>query len=203
VKKGEIFVIVGGSGCGKTTLLKHMIGLLRPMKGDVKIFGKSIVNASWDEKRKIMRHFGVLYQTGALFGSLTLAENIALPLEEFSGLPLNKIMERVNEKLKLVDLDGFQKFMPFELSGGMRKRAGFARALALDPEILFFDEPSTSLDPITSAHLDELIMNVRNKLRTTMIIERMNWTVFSPSQTGSSCLTKEARDFSPRAVPTG
>ncbi len=170
VRKGEIFVIVGGSGCGKTTLLKHMIGLIPPMRGDIRIFGESIVKADWEGKRRIMRRFGVLYQTGALFGSLTLAENVALPLEEFTDLTPPKIMERVNEKLRLVALDGFQKFMPYELSGGMRKRAGLARALALDPEILFFDEPSTSLDPITSANLDKLILGVREKLGTTMVI---------------------------------
>ncbi len=170
VRKGEIFVIIGGSGCGKTTLLKHMIGLLPPMAGDVLIKGQSIVRADWDEKRKIMRNFGVLYQTGALFGSLSLMENIALPLEEYSGYPTRKIKEIVREKLRLVNLDGAEKLMPSELSGGMRKRAGLARALALDPDILFFDEPSTSLDPLTAASLDELIMGIRKDIGTTIVI---------------------------------
>lgn len=170
IYKGEIFSILGGSGCGKTTILKHMIGLWQPIKGDVFIKGKSIVQASWDEKRKIMRYFGVLYQTGALFGSLSLGENIALPIEEFTDYEPEKIKEIVHEKLKLVNLDGYENYMPCELSGGMRKRAGLARAFALEPEILFFDEPSSGLDPVTAAKLDELILNFRKTLGTTMVI---------------------------------
>ncbi len=170
VYEGEIFLIVGTSGCGKTTLLKNLIGLLPPIAGDIFIHGKSIVNSSGDEKREIMRKFGVLYQTGALFGSLSLMENVALPLEEFSGYSPGKIRSIVDEKLKLVNLDGFQKFLPSELSGGMRKRAGLARAMALDPNMLFFDEPSSGLDPLTAANLDELILNIRKNLGTTMVI---------------------------------
>lgn len=170
ISKGEIFLIVGTSGCGKTTLLKNMIGLLPPLSGDVFINGKNISRAEGEEKRNIMRQFGVLFQTGALFGSLTLEENVALPLEEFSGYSKEKIKEIVDEKLRLVNLDGFQKYLPSELSGGMRKRAGLARAMALDPELLFFDEPTSGLDPLTAASLDELILSIRKKLGTTMVI---------------------------------
>ena len=170
VFKGEIFMILGGSGCGKSTLLKHMIGLYKPMSGDVIINGKSIVNTDGAGKREIMRSFGVTYQGGALFKSLTLTENISLPLEEYTGYPKDVIEKIAERKLELVGLDGFGDYMPSEISGGMAKRAGIARAMALDPELLFFDEPSAGLDPISSAKLDELILNLRNKTGTTMLI---------------------------------
>jgi len=170
IEKGEIFVIIGGSGCGKSTILKHLIGLYKPMSGDILINGKSIVNASADEKRSMMRTFGVLYQSSALFSALSIAENIALPIEEYTDLSEDDICARVNEKLNLVGLDGVGSKMPSELSGGMKKRAALARAMALDPETLFFDEPSTSLDPVTAAMLDRLIIDLRNRLGTTMVI---------------------------------
>lgn len=170
INKGEIFVIIGGSGCGKSTILKHLIGLYEPMKGDILINGKSIVKASSGEKRRMMRSFGVLYQSSALFSALSIAENIALPIEEYTDLSEDEICARVNEKLSLVGLDGVGSKMPSELSGGMKKRAALARAMALDPEILFFDEPSTSLDPVTAAMLDRLIIDLRRRLGTTMVI---------------------------------
>jgi len=170
VPKGEIFVILGGSGCGKSTLLKHIIGLNNPIAGDVKINGESIVNANLDQKEKLMRNFGVLYQSAALFSSLTLAENIALPLKEFTNLSDEMIRATASLKLSMVALDGFEDFNPSEISGGMKKRAGLARAMALDPDILFFDEPSAGLDPISSAELDQLILEIREVKKTTMVI---------------------------------
>ncbi len=170
VRRGEIFFIMGGSGCGKSTLLKHLIGLLEPISGDILIYDKSIVNATEDDKLALMRHFGVTYQGGALFGSLTVAENVAMPLEEYSGLSRAEIAAEVEKKLELVGLKGFGRYMPSELSGGMCKRAGLARALALDPKLLFFDEPSAGLDPISSAAQDRLIRELRDKLGTTVVI---------------------------------
>lgn len=170
IKKGEIFAILGGSGCGKSTTLKHLIGLYEPMSGDILINGKSIVNAEEDEKELLMREFGVLYQSGALFSSLTLEENVSFPMKEFTNLSDDVISSLSKFKLSLVGLEKFSEFSPAEISGGMKKRAGLARAMALDPDILFFDEPSAGLDPISSADLDRLILELRDKLGTTMII---------------------------------
>ncbi len=170
IKKGEIFFIMGGSGCGKSTLLRHMIGLLKPAKGTIYFRGENFSDA--DEKRKIemLRQFGVLYQGGALWSSMTLAENVALPLREFSKISEQDALDIVDLKLSLVGLRGFDSFYPSEISGGMCKRAGLARAIALDPLVLFFDEPSAGLDPISSHRLDELIVQMRDSLGATVVI---------------------------------
>ncbi len=170
VRRGERFVIVGGSGCGKTTLLRHLIGLQRPVAGHVWIDGEEVSQANEEQLRHIQRKFGVLFQSGALFGSLTLGENISLLLEEFTNLPSELVRLIVRLKLSMVRLDGFEDFRIAELSGGMKKRAGLARAMALDPAILFFDEPSAGLDPVTSAELDELILQINRSLGTTIVV---------------------------------
>ena len=150
VQRGDIFIIMGGSGCGKSTLLRHLIGLQTPAQGEVLYDGQSLWETEADERERMMRHFGVLYQSGALWSSMTLAENVALPLEQYTDLSLSRIRELVSLKLALVGLAGFEAYYPAEISGGMQKRAALARAMALDPDILFFDEPSAGLDPISS-----------------------------------------------------
>jgi phospholipid/cholesterol/gamma-HCH transport system ATP-binding protein len=170
VGRGEIFLIVGGSGCGKSTLLKHLIGLLRPAGGDIRLLGQSLAAAGPAELQALSHRFGVLYQSGALFGSMTVAENVALPLHEYTDLPPEMIRTIVEVKLGQVGLQGAGHRLPSELSGGMKKRAGLARAMALEPEILFFDEPSSGLDPVTAADLDHLILRLRETQGTTMVI---------------------------------
>ena len=170
VRRGEVFIVMGGSGCGKTTLLKHLIGLKEPVSGDVLYGGRSFWTATDQEREQAKRQFGVLFQGGALWSSMTLAENVALPLRLYTTLADAEVRDITAYKLSLVGLAGFEQYYPSELSGGMRKRAGLARAMALDPEILYFDEPSSGLDPLSARLLDELILELRDSLGTTVVV---------------------------------
>ncbi len=170
VNRGDIFVIMGASGCGKSTLLKQMIGLVPPAGGSVLYEGEDFWAADATAQAAHKRRFGVLFQAGALWSSLTLAENVALPLDEFTDLSSAAIGELAALKLALVGLAGFEDYYPAEISGGMRKRAGLARAMALDPEVLFFDEPSAGLDPLSSRRLDDLILELRESLGATVVM---------------------------------
>jgi phospholipid/cholesterol/gamma-HCH transport system ATP-binding protein len=170
IRRGEVFVIMGGSGCGKSTLMRHMIGLIAPAAGQVLYAGEDFWASAPDRREALTRRFGVLYQSGALWSSMTLAENVALPLGEYTRLKPATIREVASFKLALVGLAGFEDYYPAEISGGMRKRAGLARAMALDPEVLFFDEPSAGLDPITSKLLDDLILELRDSLGATVVM---------------------------------
>lgn len=170
VKRGEVFFVIGGSGCGKSTLLRHMIGLHTPTAGTVKFEGRDFTRASARERKALLQTFGVLYQSGALWSSMTLHENVSLPIELFTELTKKERDAIVRLKLAQVGLAGYEDYYPSEISGGMKKRAGLARALALDPSIVFFDEPSAGLDPITSLQLDELILQIRETLGTTIVI---------------------------------
>jgi len=170
VEKGEIFVILGGSGSGKSTLLRHLIGLHIPSSGSIRIFGKETAGIDEEEWQPLRRRMGVLFQGGALFNSLTVGGNVALPLREYTDLPESTIGIQVRLKLGQVGLAGFENLMPDQLSGGMKKRAGLARAIAMDPEVLFFDEPSAGLDPIAGAGLDELILQLRDTFGMTIVV---------------------------------
>jgi len=170
VRRADVFIIMGGSGCGKSTLLRHLIGLIEPAKGEILYGEENFTAATPEERERLLRRVGILYQSGALFSSMTLAENIALPLGEFTALSAAEIREVAALKLALVGLKGFEDFYPSQISGGMQKRAGLARAMALDPEILFFDEPSAGLDPISSRLLDELILELRDSLGATIVV---------------------------------
>ncbi|NCO61073.1 MAG: polyamine ABC transporter ATP-binding protein [Deltaproteobacteria bacterium CG_4_8_14_3_um_filter_51_11] len=170
VYREEIFAILGGSGCGKSTLLKHMTGLIPPISGTVTVCGVDVHQSDQDSYRRFLRNIGILYQSGGLISSMTLAENVALPIKEYTPLKEEEINYLVEMKLEQVDLKGFEHHLPSEISGGMKKRAGLARAMALNPDILFFDEPTAGLDPITSAEIDELIIKINRSLGTTMVI---------------------------------
>jgi len=170
VFEGEIFVILGGSGCGKSTLLKHMVGLYPPLSGRIVIDGEDISGRNPLALQKVLRRIGVLYQSSALLGSMTIAENVALPIAEYIDLDPPALFTLVKMKLKLVGLEGYENHLPSEISGGMKKRAGLARAMALNPKILFFDEPSSGLDPVTSAGIDNLILHLNRSLGTSMVI---------------------------------
>ena len=170
IHKGDVFIVMGGNGCGKSTLLRHLLGLKTPAKGEIYYQGANLWGISEAERKKIMRSNGVMYQSGALWSSLTLAENIALPLKEYTDLSDREIQGLAYFKLALVGLVGFEEYYPSEISGGMKKRAGLARALALDPEILFFDEPSAGLDPVSAKLLDDLILSIQASLGTTIVV---------------------------------
>ena len=170
VKRGEVFVILGGSGSGKSTLLKHLIGLYPLASGEILIGGENLATAEGSDRQRILRRFGVMYQSGALFGSMTLSENVTLPIEEFTELPVTAQKVISWMKLRLVGLEGFGGHLPAEISGGMQKRAAIARAMALDPAVLFLDEPSAGLDPVTSAEIDALILSLRGGLGMTFVI---------------------------------
>lgn len=170
VRHGEIFIIMGGSGCGKSTLMRHLIGLIEPIAGEIYYDGENFTAAAPEERDATLRRCGVLYQSGALWSSMTLAENVGLPLGEFTDLAPSEIREIASLKLALVGLKGFEDYYPNQISGGMQKRAGLARAIALDPTVLFLDEPSAGLDPVSSRLLDELILELRDSLGTTIVI---------------------------------
>lgn len=171
VNRGDVFIIMGGSGCGKSTLLRHMVGLQEPVAGKILYDGTvSFWDAGIEERDGIMKRIGILYQSGALWSSMTLAENVALPLREYTNLDEGEIREICSLKLALVGLAGFEEYYPSEISGGMKKRAGLARAMAMDPDILFLDEPSAGLDPISAKLLDDLILELRSSLGATVVV---------------------------------
>ena len=170
INRGDIFVIMGGSGCGKSTLLKHMLGLIPPSTGDILYSGTSFTRASAEQQEAMRQCWGITYQSGGLFSAMTLAENVSLPLQLYTDYERSDIDDIVAYKLALVGLDGYQSYYPSEISGGMRKRAALARAIALDPDVLFFDEPSAGLDPISSRLLDELIVQLKESIGATVVM---------------------------------
>jgi phospholipid/cholesterol/gamma-HCH transport system ATP-binding protein len=170
IRAGEVFIIMGDSGCGKSTLLRHMIGLIHPARGDVYYDGVGFWSVNDDQRMQMSRRLGVLFQSGALWSSMTIAENVGMPLQQYTDLSQAEIAEIVTLKLALVGLRGFEAYYPSEISGGMCKRAGLARAIALSPDILFFDEPSAGLDPLSARRLDELILELRDSIKCTIVV---------------------------------
>jgi phospholipid/cholesterol/gamma-HCH transport system ATP-binding protein len=191
VKRGDVFIIMGGSGCGKSTLLKHLIGLKEPAKGEVFYGDESFTAASPERRGEILRGVGVTYQSGGLWSSMTLAENVGVPLGEYTALSPGEIRDVASLKLALVGLGGFEDYYPSQISGGMQKRAGLARAIALDPEVLFFDEPSAGLDPISSRLLDDLILELRDSLGATIIV--VTHELASIFAIGNNCVFLDAK----------
>ena len=202
IHEGEVFIIMGGSGCGKSTLLRHLIGLKEPAKGEIFIRGENFWAADAKQKANIINSMGVLYQSGALWSSMTLAENVAIPLNRYKKLSKIEVSEIVSLKLALVGLAGYEEFYPSEISGGMRKRAGLARAMALDPDILFFDEPSAGLDPISSKRLDELILELRDSLNTTVVVVTHELQSIFDIADNSIFLDSEDRTITERGNPS-
>jgi phospholipid/cholesterol/gamma-HCH transport system ATP-binding protein len=202
VAVGDIFVIMGGSGCGKSTLLRYLVGLKEPAVGEIFYGRESFSGASPDRRRQMIRQIGVLYQSGALWSSMTLAENIAVPLREFTDLGWSEILEVAALKLALVGLAGFEDYYPSEISGGMQKRAGLARAVALDPDILFFDEPSAGLDPISARLLDDLILELRDSLGATIVVVTHELASILAIGTNSVFLDAETRTMIAQGVPS-
>jgi phospholipid/cholesterol/gamma-HCH transport system ATP-binding protein len=170
IGRGSVFIIMGGSGCGKSTVMRALVGLKEPAQGDILYDGESFWRSAPEKREVLMRKFGVMYQAGALWSSMTLAENVGLPLGEYTSLTPGQIRDVAAFKLALVGLAGFEDFYPSEISGGMQKRVGVARAMALDPDILYFDEPSAGLDPVSGRLLDDLILELRDSLGTTMVV---------------------------------
>jgi phospholipid/cholesterol/gamma-HCH transport system ATP-binding protein len=201
VGRGDVFIVMGGSGCGKSTLMRHMIGLMRPVRGRVLYQGTSFWDVPPDQQGRLIQRFGVMYQSGALWSSMTLAENVALPLAEHTALSAAEIREVVSLKLALVGLAGYQDFYPSQISGGMQKRVGVARAMALDPEILFFDEPSAGLDPLNARRLDDLILELKESLDTTMIVVTHELASIFAIGTDSVFLDAESRTMIARGDP--
>jgi phospholipid/cholesterol/gamma-HCH transport system ATP-binding protein len=201
VPRGEIFIVMGGSGCGKSTLLRHMIGLKPPAAGQVYFDGDNLWQADHKARSRMLRQMGILYQSGALWSAMTLAENIALPLSAHTCLSKQDIAEICSLKLALVGLAGFENFYPAEISGGMQKRAALARAMALDPEILFFDEPSAGLDPVSAHRLDELILHLRDSLGTTVVIVTHDLASILDIGTDSIFLDTDAKTIIARGNP--
>jgi len=202
IPRGSIFVIMGGRGCGKSTLLRHILGLLTPAKGSILLDGQDITDIDPEHRQSLMRRFGVLYQSGALWSSMTLAENVSLPLEEYTDLTAEEIREIVALKLAMVGLRGFEDYYPSEVSGGMQKRVGLARAIALDPEILCIDEPSAGLDPISSRRLDDLILELRESLDTTVVMVTHELPSIYSIGTDSIFLDAETRTMIASGPPT-